>query len=501
MNKNYRKMKKYFNIIFLFIATLCLTSCNDWLNVRSDTQKEEDDMFTTYKGFKDALTGCYEALAGTSVYGENMTMTVVDCLADMWYIPDLSIASRYYLTYHTYTNDYAKSPIKSMYSGLFNVIVQANMIIKHCESEGSVMPDSTRTVIEGEAYAMRAYCQLDVLRLFGQVPNNATTKVSLPYSETTSIDDIPSYYTYDEYVKKLESDIEKAISLLKVNDPVFKYGFGATKYSTIDDTYLAYRRFRFNYWAVLGLQARMYMYIGDTSKAYETAKTIIDGGAISMSGLSDLQSGYKACPNECLLALSKYNLLDYSVDLLFGESSSYVRPSSYYVISSDMYSKLFQGCNTASNNRYMFVWNSDAKTIKAESYPALLKYYYDSSQTDATKLLMDYQVIPMLRMSEIYLIAMETTTNLSEANSMYKTYMEQQNELIDGDTFASLDEVKAAMPAMYLREFYGEGQMFYAYKRWGTTSLSINGTTPETMDESKYIVPLPDSEYNPNNLK
>jgi hypothetical protein len=494
-------MKKYFNIIFLFIAALCFSSCNDWLDVRPDTQQEEGDMFTTYKGFKDALTGCYETLAGTDLYGENMTMTYIETLADMWYVDSETSEYNKYLSTHVYTNELAKLAIKTMYSGLFNVIVQANMIIKHCESNGSVMPDSTLAVIEGEAYAMRAFCQLDVLRIFGQIPTNATTKVSLPYSETTSIDDMPSYYTYDEYIKKLESDFNKAATLLKANDPVLKYGFISTKNSNIGDTYLAYRRFRFNYWAVLGLQARMYMYIGDTSKAYELAKTIIDSKAISLSGLSDLEKGYKACPNECLLALSKYNILDYATDLLFAGSGSTVHPESQYVISGDMYAKMFQSCNTASNNRYLFVWNNDAKTIKGESYPALLKYYYDSSISDGSTLMLNYQLIPLLRMSEIYLIAMETTTNLSEANSMYKTYMEQQNELIDGDTFTSLAAVKTAIPAMYLREFYGEGQMFYAYKRFGTSSLTINGTTPETMSESKYVVPLPDTEYNPNNLK
>ena len=47
----------------------------------------------------------------------------------------------------------------------------------------------------------------------------------------------------------------------------------------------------------------------------------------------------------------------------------------------------------------------------------------------------------------------------------------------------------------YRREFYGEGQMFYTYKRTGaTTMLWGNGNA----DENVYIVPLPETEYNPN---
>jgi hypothetical protein len=496
-------MKKYFNIILFAVAAFCFSSCNDWLNVKPDTQEEEKDMFSTYKGFRDALTGCYETLAGTDVYGEYMTMTNVESLGDLWNTGDQSaLTIRYYLSHHEYTNEYSKTAIKSMYSGLFNIIVQANMIIKHCAENGSVMPDSTLHVIEGEAYAMRAFCQLDVLRLFGQMPKNATTQVSLPYSETTSISDMPSYYTYDEYVKKLESDFDTAASLLKDSDPVLKYGFTATKNSDMTDTYLAYRRFRFNYYSVLGLQARMYLYIGDTTKAYQLAKTLIDSGAIHMSGLSDISAGYRACPNECLLALSKYDILDYAVDLLYGGSTGYVQSDSQYLVSETMFNKMFQGCNTSSNNRYLLLWNTDAQSVKGEHFPALMKYYYDSSKaTDYTTAMLNWQVIPLIRMSEIYLIAMETTTDLSEANSLYKLYMEQHNELVESDTFTTLDQVKTAVYAEYLREFYGEGQMFYMYKRTGTSQLLINGTDKEPMTESKYIIPLPDSEYNPNNLK
>ena len=47
----------------------------------------------------------------------------------------------------------------------------------------------------------------------------------------------------------------------------------------------------------------------------------------------------------------------------------------------------------------------------------------------------------------------------------------------------------------YHREFYGEGQMFYTYKRLGANSM-IRGEQEVT--ESEYILPLPSTEYNPN---
>ena len=40
-----------------------LTSCNDWLDVRPETEQKEDDQFSTENGFQMALTGCYLHMA------------------------------------------------------------------------------------------------------------------------------------------------------------------------------------------------------------------------------------------------------------------------------------------------------------------------------------------------------------------------------------------------------------------------------------------------------
>ena len=61
--------------------------------------------------------------------------------------------------------------------------------------------------------------------------------------------------------------------------------------------------------------------------------------------------------------------------------------------------------------------------------------------------------------------------------------------------FSGLSEVPGEMVNEYRREFYGEGQMFYTYNRTGaTTILWGNGNVDENVD----IVPLPETEYNPN---
>ena len=136
----------------------------------------------------------------------------------------------------------------------YNIIVQANLVIKHAEDNAAAFPDeATRSVILGEAYAIRAYCQLDVLRLFGEVPGGQGTKVSLPYSEVTAFDERATRYDFTGYSEKLIADLDKAEKLLKDNDPIFGYTFeelNAPSSVEIEDTYMCYRQSRLNYWAV-----------------------------------------------------------------------------------------------------------------------------------------------------------------------------------------------------------------------------------------------------------
>ena len=90
----------------------------------------------------------------------------------------------------------------------------------------------------------------------------------------------------------------------------------------------------------------------------------------------------------------------------------------------------------------------------------------------------------------MYLIAMETATSLSEANALYKTYMTARDVPVAKDLTQT--ELDAEILKEYRREFWGEGQMFYTYKRLGTEEMLWK--TDRTVTENDYIVPLPSSE-------
>ena len=62
------------------------------------------------------------------------------------------------------------------------------------------------------------------------------------------------------------------------------------------------------------------------------------------------------------------------------------------------------------------------------------------------------------------------------------------------ETFASLEEVKDFVVGEIRREFYAEGHMFYTYKRLGINRMLWGATE---VGEEQYILPLPDSEFDP----
>ena len=502
-----RQLISFALIICNLAFSTMLTSCNNWLDVRPETEQKETDQFSTEKGFQMALIGCYMQMASQSGYGLQLTMTSVENLANLWRInPSTTRYGDRDLALHDYTTDNAKSTVKGIYTNLFKTIAQASLIIKNAKANPDVFTEKRMyNIILGEAYAIRAYCQFDVLRLFGQMPNNPQKLVSLPYSEATTIDEIPAYYNFEDYVAKLKSDLAEAENLLKDCDPATIYPYNNNQHTTaIGDNYekndfLKYRRMRLNYWAVCALHARMALYTGDKESALTIACELInaklaDGTEVCpLSGKNDYASGYLTCPNECYFSLSKYDVQEYTVSFFTDNKDNVV--SSYganqYAISQTMLSNLFDGENIAAHNRYANLWNQRLKDSDGTLWCGFCRYSYDADKVQNEELY--YQIIPMLRSSEIYLIAMETSTDLAEINQLYITYMDSHN-IARPMPFTSLEDVSTWIENEYRREFYAEGQMFYTYKRLGETNI-LWSKTPA--NENTYIIPLPETEYDP----
>ena len=100
------------------------------------------------------------------------------------------------------------------------------------------------------------------------------------------------------------------------------------------------------------------------------------------------------------------------------------------------------------------------------------------------------KVIPLLRLSEMYLIAIEAGPE-TEAQRLWKEFLSARN-LVTADLPSDSALRKAAIIAEYRKEFYGEGVTFFLHKRlnlpknqwlWAPSDLEVN-----------YVLPLPETE-------
>lgn len=501
------------NRIFILLAAfgLSATACNDWLDVKPGTQKPATTMFDTYQGYQDAVSGCYLKMKSQSLWGLHMTVTSVEYLAQHWesHATNETMEST---KMHDYEDENVKSAFRNIYSGLYNIIVQTNTIIEALPETGdtAITDDDARGVVEGETRAIRAMCHFEILRLFGQVPGGST-QVKLPYTEGVS--HTPTGYSdYDTYTGKIERDLFVADSLLAIHDPFVTRIVDYVNSTSVADRFLRYRQLRLNYWAVKALRARYYLYTGQASKAYAEAKAVIDvsdkDGVISkrfgLAGTEDIPhpdysatrynnitDKYYALPYEGLFVLSN-NKLDNYIRTYFPANNQVNLYMSTAKVESD---EMFGERAGAANNRLTGIWKPVSYS-NTEGYNIRKYDQHDGSDMNSMNLMLYKQIVPMLRLSELYLIVMETTDDMSEIAELYNEYRKARNIPEDQMlTFADRSEVLQFVEAEYRREFFGEGQMFFYYKRHNASTMLW---TDRTIAEKDYIVPLPETEYDPN---
>lgn len=488
-------------LLYVLLFTLPLASCNDWLDVKPKTQTDEKEMFKSVEGFKNALTACYIKLNSRNLYGLSLTITDIEYLAQHWTYRKDNFRNEESLKDYQYDTDYPKQLRTRIFQEMYNTIAQANIILENMpEYKEVIKNEDLRAVVEAEALAIRAFCHMDILRLFGQMPRNASKQVALPYAKTVSTDMIP-YYSYDDFTKLILEDLDAAEALFKGHDPLFHYSFEEldnffdTEHDHIEleDEFLGFRRFRFNYYAVKAMRAILYRYMGKNTEAYTAAMEIIDAvdgngnKVLELAGKPDIDKKNFALPSECILALSNYEIEKNTKDLFSSNQATKI------YLTEGQFFDLFAGQTVATNNRASLWDRTPNNGGKVE--PALKKYNQPefSSGTDIQELAAQKQVIPLIRLSEMYLIAMESAPGLSEVNALYIPYMKARN--VEATPLIQ-EQVMNEIILEYRREFFGEGKMFYTYKRLGTQKMLWN--PDREIKEEDYILPLPSTELGSN---
>ena len=87
-------MKIYKYLIGL-ISLSMLSACSDWLDIQPQDTTEDDQLFETGEGFRNALNGVYRQMAGSSMYGKELTWGALDAMAN-YYTPSTGTNEYYF---------------------------------------------------------------------------------------------------------------------------------------------------------------------------------------------------------------------------------------------------------------------------------------------------------------------------------------------------------------------------------------------------------------------
>ena len=457
---------------WLLSALLMLTSCNDWLDVSPSEQKKKSEMFSKAEGFRNVLTGAYIRMKSNSLYGQEMVCGTVENLAQHWNYSSNTIGS--YLNTYNYRATVVENAMTAIYNNLFKVVADVNGLLG--DIDNGTLGDDDYNLIKGEALALRAFCHFDVLRLFGPMPTEAGSDRVLPYvKEVTNRPN--AFLTYEQFTRELMGDIDEAEACLKKVDPILKQSIAALNTpSQLTDNFYGYRQMRMNYYAVCALKARVALWTGNKSQALEYARLVMnatsaDGAKTFRLGtLNDCAGGDKVLSSEHI-----FNLKVTDITSTLGAGTTYQKTQS------QLRSQLYESGTT--DIRFVNMWNYVYDSYWWTYYNYFVKYVQTDNMPSLAR-----NVVPLIRLYEMYLIAMECSP-LGEANSLYAEMCDARNA--PAVTISSQEQLEELLIKEYNREFYCEGQACYAYKRTAAEKIYF---TNEPGTKDAYVVPLPVQE-------
>lgn len=478
-------MKKITIHIYVCCLLILMASCSDWLDVNPKTNVKEDELYSTEQGFKEALTGIYMAMCNTSLYGKQLTYGFMDILAQRYSTQSQSEMLDYTLPeWYSFPSLKTESYTNAFWSGHYNIIANINNFLANIDAKGEVITtDNYRDLMKGEALGLRSFLYFDLLRMFGPIYKDNPTSPSIPYRtkfDRTSSRLMPACDILDSLIVSL-----KEAERLLDNDPMnISFPISNSEVEQVDP-FLDYRFNRMNKFAIKAELARVYLFMGDREskiKAADYANQVIEArkGNSNLFSLITDNSTDPMCSTELLFALSMDSeSFDTQIENDFQIGMSYA----YFIKERDRVYELFDTQVDGYND--MRLKEGQGFTVSnTGSYT--LKYKQTGLFSPAIENLM-----PLIRLPEMYYILAECTDDLKESADIL-SIVRSARGLSSLGTFASPVDKQMAIEKEYRKEFYGEGQLWFFYKRLGYKTFQFCPIS--SMVENNYRFSIPDDE-------
>lgn len=471
--------QKRYHIIFFLAAAVALGGCKKYLQIQPQGQLTGAQVFSTESGIQQALNGLYTDMANDNLYGSTLTTTTIELMGQQYNVTATTSDNTFamFQTYE-YTQANAMTVFNSIWTQAYSTILSANEFIQAMDQVSGVISPAEAQQLKGEAIAIRAYLHFDMLRLFGPVFATAASSPAIPYYTVPNGATQP-ILTGTQALDSVLADLTLAENLL-ADDPVITGGinFGS-------DFYNSFRNQRLNYYAVKGLMARAYLYGGNTAAAHDSAAAVIAQASQwfpwqSYAAVTDPNNPDRVFSPEILFGVYNANM--------YTDYTAYFSPNLLTVniltAQPNRLTATFE--NNENDYRYTTTWLNGPN-----GYRTFFKYADMETATEPWRFFQ-----PLLRKSEMYYIAAETETTQAQAFNDLDSVRYYRGLPALASTAVLATEIQKE----YQKEFYGEGQLFFFYKRKNVAA--INNATEYSPYFSytitpTYVVPLPLSETTP----
>jgi hypothetical protein len=484
-----KKMKRIYLIIFF--TALSLTSCNKWLDIQPELEIRKDAMFENEQGYKDVLIGAYIRMSTPSLYGLNTTIVLPELISQHW-LPVTGTQSAY-LSSFDYAHTISKNLLETIWLQYYQTILNINSILEDIDSKKELFTNGNYGIIKGEALGLRAFLHLEILRFWGSVPGSMIlTDRSIPYvKEVTKDPNKLIANSYKEVLDNILADLNEAELLLSsdpiltftnavLNSPATLAGIDKTKPYPADE-YHFFRQMRFNFYAIKATKARYYLWLGDKVSALENALAVInaknsDGTPkFTLGNETAANNGQLTFPAEHILAVSNTLSTQTLTPIFFNNNTAYTQNATHL-------NTAFETSLHASDIRYRNSRLWELRVVPLAGNFNFFKKYNDNDSKTAIK------DIPIIRLSEMHLIA----TECGGATYFRDYRIARVLDVSVESTLTSETAITERLEKEYRKEYYGEGQMFFFYKRHNYNRFTW--PVVKVVTEAAYKLPLPDSQ-------
>lgn len=263
-----------------------------------------------------------------------------------------------------------------------------------------------------------------------------------------------------------------------------------------------YRVTHCNYYAVLGMLAKVYWMKGDMENAAKYAQMVVDSQKFPLADVSEIKDLFagKLSDKETLWGLYSNTFSDNAGSYLY-TYQSYRSYDPYYDGSGSAhlmaYDKIYEQDVTSVDQDFRKNW-----FVEGTGYVRCNKIVDYYSLNDRAVAPTDWadriSGINMLHVSEIYLIGAEA---LLQTN--YAKALEYYNKEINSRGLPSLRADQTLTKEMifneYHKEMFGEGQVWYNMKRLNKDINSNLDVKVIPASEDIYVIPIPQAEFDYRN--